>query len=104
MPSGDRPILPAPTAPIIAGTARGRGFETRRGEDGASPLGTWNRGGGSLLLFELDVDDVVRLAAGRGAGGRPRAVGRAGVARLGALGRRGGVEVLGHRLAGPAEV
>src|SRR5438270_146582 len=58
-----------------------------------------------LLLFELDVDDIVGLAAGAAAVGG--GLGGRGAAR--GLGRCpgggvGGVQVLGHRLAGPLEV
>src|SRR3954470_8291836 len=62
---------------------------------------------GSLLLLELDVDDVFRLravgaAVGRGFGAWTRAgAGPRSGARRGARGR---VEVLGHRLAGPLEL
>src|SRR5262249_31941301 len=59
----------------------------------------------SLLLFKLDVDDVVRLAGLRSligrrsavAAGRGRASGRAGSSR-------GRVQVLGHRLTGALKI
>src|SRR5262249_7469480 len=68
--------------------------------------GPYQATGRSLLLLELDVDDVFGLlavgaAVGRGrgpragAGARPRA----GAGR----GARGRVEMLGHGLAGPLE-
>src|SRR4051794_8133501 len=61
-----------------------------------------------LLLFELDVDDVLGFALGAAVGRAP-AIGRAGVrpgsrAAGGPAGLTGTVKVLGHRLAGPLEL
>src|SRR5262245_28637166 len=77
--------------------------ETRRG--GASvPRPPVEGVVASLLLFELDVDDVVGLpglaAVGRWAGGAFALSGGGAGARR----RGGGIEVLGHRLAGALQV
>ena len=55
-----------------------------------------------LLLFELDVDHVVGLAGRRPAVGRGPAPPGPPRRRAAAAAGVGGVEVLGHRLAGPA--